>query len=200
MTTIELMEVREDMSKVELVKYNLTYAMKAEVNFKKSLKDLKDDSPQKTLVEATLETSQEVKRAMRTIISMYPELNKKKSEINDEDVEYLCKKIIKNEKLRLIYQNKFLVANDVEGKSPKDVSKIENEKLIEFDEHLTSTFIIALENFLPQMVTEKEIHDFIKENIDFSKLKNKMQAIGIIKKHFGNTVDANLVKDIIQKI
>jgi hypothetical protein len=183
------------MKKLELVKKQLKDAMLTEVKLKKLEKVNLMEKP----IKNGLEFAQDTKRAMRTIISMYPELNKKKHEIVDEDVEYLAKKIIKNEKLRLLYQNKHIVAKDVEGKQPKEVSKIENEKLTELDESLSSIYIVILEGFLPQMITKEEIVEFIKNNIDFSQLKNKMQAIGIIKNHFGNTVDANLVRDILLK-
>jgi len=51
--------------------------------------------------------------------------------------------------------------------------------------------------FLPKEVDKKEIIDFL-ETIDFNNLKNKMQAIGIVQKHFKGNVDNKLVKDIIQ--
>lgn len=180
------------MTKFELVKKQLKDAMITEIKLKK-LDLIKH--PEKNSIDIAIS----IKKAMRTIISMFPELNKKKADIIDEDIELLCKKIIKSEKLRMLYQDKYLVAKDVEGKSSKEVSKIESEKLIKLDEKLISDYITIFENFLPQMITEEEIFNFIKNNIDFSKLKNKMQAIGIIKKEYGNKVDAKLVKDIVQQ-
>jgi hypothetical protein len=50
------------------------------------------------------------------------------------------------------------------------------------------------------MATDEEIADFIKENIDFSQFKNRMQAMGPIMKHFGKTADGNAVKRVLQSI
>lgn len=55
-----------------------------------------------------------------------------------------------------------------------------------------------LESYLPKQVGEDEIKKWINENVDFNSLKNKMQAIGLVTKHFGVGVDGNLVKSIIQ--
>ena len=55
-----------------------------------------------------------------------------------------------------------------------------------------------LESYLPSQVGEDEIKKWINENVDFNSLKNKMQAIGLVTKHFGVGVDGNLVKSIIQ--
>lgn len=50
------------------------------------------------------------------------------------------------------------------------------------------------------MATDEEIITWINQNVDFSKFKNKMQAMGLIMKHFGATADGNTVKKILQKI
>ena len=58
----------------------------------------------------------------------------------------------------------------------------------------------VIEHYLPKMATEEEILAWIQQNIDFSQFKNKMQAMGLIMKHFGATADGNFVKKIIQKM
>jgi len=50
------------------------------------------------------------------------------------------------------------------------------------------------------MATEEDIREWITANIDFSQFKNKMQAMGMIMKHFGATADGNRVKEILQKL
>lgn len=51
--------------------------------------------------------------------------------------------------------------------------------------------------FMP-VVSEEEILEFV-DTIDFSKLKNKMAAMGIVKKHFrGKIVDSKMLQNIIQ--
>lgn len=51
--------------------------------------------------------------------------------------------------------------------------------------------------YLPTQISESEIVDFLG-TIDFSKLKNKMQAIGMVTKNFPKgSVDGKIVKDIV---
>ena len=57
-------------------------------------------------------------------------------------------------------------------------------------------FITLCDEILPKEATEEDIRSFV-DTIDFSQFKNKMQAIGVVTKHFNGNVDGNLVKDII---
>ena len=57
-----------------------------------------------------------------------------------------------------------------------------------------------LRTYLPKRLSEQEIETWVKENIDFSQLKNKMQAVGLVMKQFSGLVDGKIVKEIIQKI
>jgi hypothetical protein len=41
---------------------------------------------------------------------------------------------------------------------------------------------------------------WVEQNIDFAEFKNKMQAMGLIMKHFGATADGNTVKKILQEM
>lgn len=77
--------------------------------------------------------------------------------------------------------------------------KSERETL-ELKGETDSSFIRIIEEYLPRMATDEEIADFIKENIDFSQFKNRMQAMGPIMKHFGKTADGNAVKRVLQSI
>ena len=52
--------------------------------------------------------------------------------------------------------------------------------------------------YLPRQVAREEIVDWVRGNIDFSQFKNKMQAMGVIMKHFGKTADGKLVSDILK--
>jgi hypothetical protein len=47
------------------------------------------------------------------------------------------------------------------------------------------------------MATQAEITHWIEQHVDFSEFKNKMQAMGLIMKHFGSTADGNAVKKIL---
>ena len=46
--------------------------------------------------------------------------------------------------------------------------------------------------------SEKEIVAWVRDNIDLSQFKSKMQAMGPIMKHFGAQADGNVVKNILQ--
>ena len=82
----------------------------------------------------------------------------------------------------------------------KKLIKAEKEVLEKKGEPGTSEFIRTVENYLPQMATEEEIQSWIEHNVDFSKFKNKMQAMGLIMKHFGPAADGNTVKEILQQM
>ncbi len=50
------------------------------------------------------------------------------------------------------------------------------------------------------MATDEEVKKWIEQNIDFSQFKNKMQAMGLIMKHFGSLADGNMVRKILQEM
>ncbi len=110
------------------------------------------------------------KDALRVIIGEFERSVKK--ELSDDEAIKILKKLVKSEKELL------------------------EKKGAETD----SEFIRIVENYLPKMATDEEIMGWIKQNIDFSEFKNKMQAMGSIMKHFGATADGNAVKKILQKI
>ena len=60
-------------------------------------------------------------------------------------------------------------------------------------------FIVLCEELLPKEATEEDIRNFLK-TVDFSGLKNKMQAVGMAIKHFNGNVDGNLVKTIVMEM
>jgi uncharacterized protein YqeY len=62
----------------------------------------------------------------------------------------------------------------------------------------TSEYVNILDGLLPEKVSEEDVIKFIKDNIDFGALKNKMQAVGMVTKHFGKAVDGQVVSKIIQ--
>lgn len=77
---------------------------------------------------------------------------------------------------------------------------IESErKVLEITKETNSITIDLLSHYLPKLVDEQTVKLWIENNIDFSVLNNKMQAIGIVKKEFGDSVDAKAIKDMIQR-
>jgi hypothetical protein len=55
-----------------------------------------------------------------------------------------------------------------------------------------------LEAYLPRQATQEEIVAWVRQHIDFSTFKNRMQAMGVIMKHFGKSADGKLVNQILQ--
>jgi len=93
-------------------------------------------------------------------------------ELNDDEVMKVLKKIEKNEILMM-----------------QETSAERDSPLLKF-----------VRNYIPRQLKAREIIEWVEKNIDFSQLKNKMQAIGIIKKEFGERVDSVKVKEIITNI
>ena len=80
----------------------------------------------------------------------------------------------------------------------KKLAKSEKEVLERQGRTEASHFIAVLDRYLPQTVSEAEIEAWIRTHIDFSRYKNKMQAMGDIMRHFGEGADGNQVKSILQ--
>jgi uncharacterized protein YqeY len=124
----------------------------------------------KDLSAAIKAKNENKKDTLRVILGEFGRLDKK--ELSDDEVVNILKKLIKSEK----------------------------EVLEHKGEAADSAFIEIIKHYLPKMATEEEILAWIQQNIDFSQFKNKMQAMGLIMKHFGATADGNFVKKIIQKM
>ena len=122
------------------------------------------------LATAIKAKDEEEKDTLRVILGEFGRFYKK--ELSDDEVVKILKKLKKSEKEML---EKKGVATD-------------------------SRFISIIENYLPKMATESEITNWIEQNIDFSEFKNKMQAMGLIMKHFGATADGNGVKKLLQNM
>jgi len=92
------------------------------------------------------------------------------------------------------------------SKEPNDADAIAILKKLEADEiymlaakasATTSPFLEAIYSLLPKFASEIDIAEFMK-TIDFSKLKNKMQAIGMVKSNFKGAVDSDMVKKMVE--
>ena len=77
------------------------------------------------------------------------------------------------------------------AKSERVVLEAKNEE--------SSAYLDILQLYLPKMASRQEIIAWVRENIDFSDFKNKMQAMGSIMKHFGKQADGKMVKQILQE-
>jgi uncharacterized protein YqeY len=119
----------------------------------------------KNITEAIIQKDEEKKNALRILLG---EINRKEKNITNDQIISIIKKLIKDEKETLKYNNK-----------------------------TSSKFIQILEEYIPKQLSINEIVQWIDSNVDFSKLKNKMQVIGMLKKEFGEKIDGNIVRNII---
>ena len=170
------------------MKDDLKKAMKREVELRKS------KNPSGKIYNATIA----VKNVVRSIISMYPELGIKPEKANDDDTIKLLKKYISIEKTRELYIQHILRPAEVVGINAKELNILQKEKVAKLGNNLTSMNISIAQSYLPEEIGEAKIIDWITKNIDFSKLKNNMQAIGLVKNHFGGAVNPVLVKNIVE--
>lgn len=75
--------------------------------------------------------------------------------------------------------------------------KKSEEELLTLQKNEGSTFLFAVNNYIPSEASREEIVAWISANIDFSKYKNKMQAMKDILAHFGGRTDGNTIKNIL---
>ena len=136
------------------------------------------------LKTAMLNKDQEVRNTLRLIMAEFPKLTvpltlesgkkttrlKKPDEITDDDVIGIIRGLVKSEQIVL----------EAKGQT-------------------TSDYLEILQFYLPQMMDREAIVGWIKDNIDFSQYKNKMQAMGPVMKHFGKVVDGKLVNQILNE-
>lgn len=143
------------------------------------------DKIKQDLKTAMLNKDPEVRNAMRQIMAEFPKLTvpltlesgkkstrpKNPEEITDDDIVGIINGLVKSE-----------------------------QTVLELKKETTSNYLQILQRYLPTLVSRKEIEAWIKENIDFSQYKNKMQAMGAIMKHFGKTADGKQVNQILKEI
>jgi hypothetical protein len=136
------------------------------------------------LKTAMLTRDQEARNAMRLIMAEFPKLTvpltlesgkkstrlKKPEEITNDDIIGIINGLVKSE-----------------------------QTVLEAKKESTSEYLDILRSYLPRMVSREDIVAWVKENIDFSQYKNKMQAMGAIMKHFGRTADGKQVNQILQE-
>ncbi len=92
------------------------------------------------------------------------------------------------------------LSDDEVVKVLKKLAKSERETLEQSGRPGDSRYIEILESYLPQMASDDDLRQWIAGNIDFSKYKNKMQAMKDIMGHFGSAADGSRVKEILQKM
>lgn len=168
------------------IKADLTAAMKKEVWLRKEQETLEDDWAEVN----------DRKFFARTVISMFPSIGTKPNSATDADTEELIRKFINQQLERAVYENRLIGESDVNGLSPKELRALTQKTITEAGDSIKTNVIRMAESYMPEPATEDEILGWAATNIDFSKLKNKMQAMGPIMKHFGNRTNGNFVKGL----
>ena len=78
------------------------------------------------------------------------------------------------------------------------LEKLETEVLVLGLGEPTSEFLDTVREFLPTQIPEEALVLWIQNNIDFSKFKNKFEAVGVVMKSFPHgSVDGGILKNII---
>jgi uncharacterized protein YqeY len=126
----------------------------------------------KDLMTAMKEKDEVRKETLRVVMGEFGRMDKKA--LSDEDVMKILKKLVKSE-------SEILEMSGETSGGAKD-----------------SPFIRIIEAYLPRMASEDEVRDWIAKNVDFSKYKNKMQAMRDIMAHFGGNADGNMVRSILE--
>lgn len=123
------------------------------------------------LKEAMLARDRDRASTLKMILGEIPRLNKKANEkASDEEIQVIIRKLIKNEKQVLEYSG-----------TPA----------------ASSTYIRTLEKYLPKMMEEKEIKQWVLDNVDLSAYNKCEQAMGKVMKDLAGLADGNTVRRVL---
>ena len=142
------------------------------------------DKLRSDLKKAMLANDQEVRNTLRLIMAEFPKLT----------VPLTLESGKKTTRLK----NPDEITNDDVIGIIKGLSKSE-QTVMEATGQTTSGYLDILQTYLPKMIDRDEIVSWIKDNIDFSQFKNKMQAMGPVMKHFGKLADGKVVNQILNE-
>jgi len=141
------------------------------------------DKIRQDMKRAMINKETDVRDTMRLIMGSFPNLTvsmtlesgkkttrvKKPEEITDDEILNIIRKFAKSEKT-----------------------------VLEIKKEATSDYLELLNTYLPQMATPAEIKQWMHDNVDLSKFKSPMQAMGTVMKHFGKQADGNQVKTVLK--
>lgn len=186
-------EIRKLKSKImEKITEYLKIAMSTEIKYIRNPKEI-------GIGEYERQVS--IKNACRSVISRLYTLNVKREEASDKEMIKLCKEYINQEKLRLLFVNKFINENEVSNLNTKEYDIYIENKLKDFDKDLVHEGIKYINSLLPKNISEEEIRKWIEENIKLEDYKNKMQIIKPVMNNFKDfIIDGKMVKSIVESL
>ncbi len=79
------------------------------------------------------------------------------------------------------------------------VTNLLKKMIVDAETTNDSSLGVVLQPFLPTEMSREDIIGWIKENVDFSNLKNKMMAVGIAKKALGTNADGKLISQVVRE-
>ena len=124
--------------------------------------------------KAMKERNEDVRYATRMILGETPRLNKKAGELpTDQEVEGIIKRLIKSE----------IMVCEYSGQDECD-----------------NTYIQILNAYLPKMMSEGEVQQWIVDNINLGDFNPKIKAMGAIMKHLNGKADGAMVKKVLGDI
>lgn len=75
--------------------------------------------------------------------------------------------------------------------------ELDRLKIISRQDINSSSYLDTIVKYIPAKLDHLQVKQWIEDNIDFSKFKNKLAAIKVVKSHFGPAVDGGEVRKII---
>jgi uncharacterized protein YqeY len=124
----------------------------------------------KDMMQAMKDKDDEKKGTLRVVMGEFARAATKS--LSDDEVMKIVKKLVKSERETM----------DLSGQTSD------------------SRYIDILESYLPKSASDDDLRQWISENVDFEKYKNKMQAMKDILGHFGSAADGSRVKEILQNM
>jgi uncharacterized protein YqeY len=132
------------------------------------------DEIKKDLTTAIKKGYKTQKDTLRMVIGEIPRLNlKKDQQPTDEQVLRIIGQLIKSEQTVCNYSGQDDCNND---------------------------YITILKHYLPKMMSEAEIQQWIVDNINIGEFNPKIKAMGVIMKHLKGKADGATVRKVLQGI
>lgn len=104
-------------------------------------------------------------------------------------------------------KHKELIDGEVVGilkallKNEKATEGMTAAQKLRYESYMDTYFYDVVRSYLPKQIDETTIRQWIVDNVDFSILRNKMQAVGMVVKEFGKeNIDGGLVKSVVMSI
>ena len=127
-----------------------------------------------------------------------------------EQIQSDLKEAITNKDISLREDLKIIVSELQRQKTKvlSDVSVVERLRRLENWEgdrlarggQTGSDYLCIIKSYIPKQTTDEEIEEWINDNIDLSKLKNKFSAIRVILDHFGISTSGSQIKNVLNNM